>query len=213
MDSASDLQYAGLIFLSVITPLVSVGYLLLLVLLQPTAGDEFRAMLGLPPLPKPQVEATERPSRNTVLQRRSTAHNSRNAPSADVELLRRSTTGWFRQSSVPYPFADADGSERGTSIAAWAKSSLAAFWYEDDGLGGMDGRTDAELFAVLAGQDAPSVVTDASTTTNSLHQHSRYSGESLSTISSARHIELSSMGSASASASVGVRSTESSVDP
>lgn len=192
-----------------ITPLVSVGYLLLLVLFQPTAGDEFRLMLGLQPLPKPQpTEQADRPSRGTVLQRRSTVHNSRNTPSVDVEMLRRSTAGWFRQDSVPYPFADADGSERGTSIAAWAKSSLAAFWYEDDGLGVADGRTDAELFAVLAGQDAASAVTE-STTTNSLHQHSRASVESLSTISTARQIELSSMGSAS----VGIRSTESSVEP
>jgi hypothetical protein len=194
-------QYAGLIFLTVITTLVSVGYLLLLVRFQPSARDELRAMVGLKPLPRP--DPVPRPSRATVAQARSTVHHPHGASTVDVELVRHSAAGWYGQS---VHHLDAEESERGTSFAGWAKSSVA-FLYEDDVLGGYDGRTEEELFAALA--DQPSVTTE-STTTNSMHSmhQSLYSMSSITTMSTARKAELSSLGSASA----GVRSTEDSID-
>jgi hypothetical protein len=190
-----------LIYISIVTPLVSVGYLIIFLLLQPSAYDEFRAMLGLKPLPK--LDPATRPSRSTIAhQHRSTvAHSNHPSSTVDVELVGSgAVSSWFR------PTHGGEEGDRDTSFAGWAKSSIA-FMYEEEALGGFDARTEDELVRAMAEEELS--VTDASnTTTSSLHQSMSSVGSlSVSSYSVSRKLELNSM----SSASTGVRSVGSDV--
>lgn len=193
-DTGSDEQYAALLFMVIITACVSVGYLIILLLLQPSAYSEFRAMLGLPPIAR--VDNTPRPSRSTMTQQnRSTVAK----PSECYE--RKSTAPWMSSTN----YNDAMGSERGTSFAGWAKSSILGLFEEENTF---DDRPEDELFAVL--RDMTSFA-EHSATTSSMHQ-SRSSAGSISTVSTQHGgaLEMSSMGSSHAGVS---RSTDSSLEP
>lgn len=196
--NASATQYDALLFLSIVTPLVSVGYLIIFLLLQPSAYDEFRALFGLPPR-KPACTGGARPSRATMSRPRPSAHTaqhtSQQGVDIEMEMPRKSAavTGDWGQSAGNYLDA-VGGSERGTSFADWAKSSIAAYLYEDTEIDEeFDDRTEEELFAALDSQRGGQG-------SEGWDAHTR----ELSSTSSALHPSLSTAGPASEHSSTSV---------
>lgn len=160
---------------------MSVGYLIIFLVMQPTAYDHFKAMFGIPIKPKPPVDT--RVSRVTRVNRPTAAsvgNQTRTSDGADMSSMTgpKSFSGW---SHSAYAAHDVEDAARETSL--WNKSSFFNYNEEDAAeQEAYDQCTEEELYATL---NAATRASEA--------------GDELSTTNSTLHPSLSSAGSASTS--------------